>query len=416
MKQDIVVVGGGPAGLSFACSVDGLGLNVCVVEQSPLDSLRLPAEDGREIALTHRSERIMKELGAWHRIPRDAMGIIKAAKVIDGDSPLALVFGASEHSEECLGYLVPNHLIRRSLFEEAQTRSGISMLTDASVVDVHTDEAGAQVELKDGRVLAADLVVAADSRFSSMRRKMGIAADMHDFSRVAIVCRMSHSLPHEHTALECFHYGRTLAVLPLAGDLSSIVITASADEADAIVNMDEGEFNADIEQRLSGRLGSMQLHGTRWSYPLVAVHSRKFAARRFALIGDAAVGMHPVTAHGFNLGLSGQDLLVREIGKAFERGQDAGSREALAGFETAHRRDTRPMYHGTNEIVKLFTDDRAPAKVLRKLVMHVGGNLPPVKQLITRKLTEAESSGGWLPPLPPLPSKLPFPPTLPFRR
>jgi ubiquinone biosynthesis UbiH/UbiF/VisC/COQ6 family hydroxylase len=231
---------------------------------------------------------------------------------------------------------------------------------------------------------------------------------MHDFSRTAIVCRMAHEKPHQQTAMECFHYGRTLAVLPMTGNLSSVVITVSADAQNEVMDMDEALFNLDIQQRLDGYLGAMTLVGKRHMYPLVAVHARKFSATRFALIGDAAVGMHPVTAHGFNLGLSGQDILATEIKLAQAAGRDIGAREVLDRYQNKHMRATRPMYLGTNGIVTLFTNDTFPARVLRKLVLHLGNELPLVKQMITSKLTETGAPLEWLPQLPRL--LPPFPP------
>src|SRR5690606_39807154 len=93
----------------------------------------------------------------------------------------------------------------------------------------------------------------------------------------------------------------------------SIVITVNSAEVNTLLALDEAAFNREVEQRLGARLGRMRQTGERYHYPLVGVHARKFYANRFALVGDAAVGMHPVTAHGFNLGLAGQDLLVQSI-------------------------------------------------------------------------------------------------------
>ena len=151
----------------------------------------------------------------------------------------------------------------------------------------------------------ASLVVAADSRFSEIRRKMGIPASMLDFGRVAIVCRMKHRESNQATAWECFHYGQTLAVLPLSEYESSIVITVPTDKADHFMTQPVSAFNQDVEQQFGGKLGAMDLNGERFAYPLVAVWANRFVGPRFAVIGDAAVGMHPVTAHGFNLGLRG---------------------------------------------------------------------------------------------------------------
>ena len=111
--------------------------------------------------------------------------------------------------------------------------------------------------------------------------------------------------------------------------------------------------------------------------------------RRFALVGDAAVGMHPVTAHGYNLGLSGAEILAREITRAADSRVDIGHQRVLERYQRKHVRTTRPMYHGTNEIVKFFTDDRAPVKLARKLVLRFSNNFPPIRRAIRDKLTDA---------------------------
>ncbi len=392
MERDIIIIGAGPAGLSFARSIADSGLKVLIVEKSPLEQISKPDPDGREIALTHLSVGLLKELGAWSRIPADEIAPIKEAKVLDGDSPYSLDFDYRRASVDALGYMVSNHYIRKALFDEVATLGKVEIVTDLAVEDVRTDSEGVYVILSNGETVKARLVVAADSRFSATRRKMGIPAKMRDFSRVAIVCRMEHEKPHHDTATECFHYGRTLAVLPLPGNVSSIVITVSAIEANEIMQMDENEFNADIQRRFDSRLGWMKLVGKRYPYPLVAVHANRFVTNRFALIGDAAVGMHPVTAHGFNLGLRGQNTLSKVIKSAVSQGRDFSSPEVLRNYESRHMQFTRPMYLGTNGIVGLFTNDSVPMKAVRSLALRLANNFPPIKHMITRSLTEKDSS------------------------
>ena len=388
MKYDILVVGAGPAGLSFARSLKDSGLNVLVIEKAPLDDLRNPPPDGREIALTHLSVKLMKDLEAWEHIPADAISPIREAKVLNGNSPYFLDFDSKNVSGDALGYLVPNYLIRKALFEEVKPLSNVGIVTETVVESLTTDDGGGTVTLSNGETREAKLIVAADSRFSTMRREMGISSSMTDFAKTAIVCRMEHGLPHDQVAYECFHYGRTLAILPMAGNLSSIVITVHNELAGQIVDMSEEAFNADIRERFGNQLGEMRLVGERHTYPLIAVHANKFYANRFALIGDASVGMHPVTAHGFNLGLRGQATLAREIMRAANRGRDIGARRVLAKYERQHMLVTKPMYWGTNGIVGLFTDERPPVKALRSLVLRVANNLPPVKRMIKNRLTE----------------------------
>jgi ubiquinone biosynthesis UbiH/UbiF/VisC/COQ6 family hydroxylase len=388
MKYDILVIGAGPAGLSFARSFKDSGLKILVIERASLDDLRNPEPDGREIALTHLSVKLMKDLGAWQRIPAESISPIREAKVLNGDSPYFLDFDSNNVAADALGYLVPNYLIRKSLFEEAEPLKNVEILTDTVVESLSTENHGGTVTLSNGETREATLIVAADSRFSTTRRKMGISTSMTDFAKTAIVCRMEHDLAHEQVAYECFHYGRTLAILPMAGDLSSIVITVHNALAEQIINMTEDEFNQDIQERFGNQLGKMRLVGERYSYPLIAVHANKFFANRFALLGDAAVGMHPVTAHGFNLGLRGQATLAREILRAVAHDRDIGARRVLANYERRHMRVTKPMYWGTNGIVGLFTDERAPAKALRGLALRIANNLPPIKRIIKNRLTE----------------------------
>ena len=392
MNYDVIIIGAGPAGLALACSLKNTGLNILIIEKSTLDTIQDPVIDGRDIALTHLSRKLLTKQGVWSRIPATSVHPIRKAQVLDGDSPYCLDFDNQQATTDALGYLVANHVIRKALHEQVTTLSSVKILTGMSADAVHTDDHIATVRLSNGETISARLLVAADSRFSETRRRMGISADMHDFGRVAIVCRMEHELANDGTAFECFHYGRTLAVLPLSDNLSSIVITAPTDVAEEILGMDEELLNADIRQRFHNRLGGMKLTGKLYPYPLVAVHARKFVAKRFAVIGDAAVGMHPVTAHGFNLGLRGQDTLATGIKAALRQGTDIAAPGVLEKYQATHRQVTRPLYAGTNHIVSLFTDDRPPAKILRKLALRFGNHFPPVKRMISNQLTEMDAS------------------------
>jgi ubiquinone biosynthesis UbiH/UbiF/VisC/COQ6 family hydroxylase len=258
--------------------------------------------------------------------------------------------------------------------------------------DVIQLENSAQVVLVGGECIETKLVIAADSRFSSIRRKVGIPTLMKDFSKVMIITKMMHEKSHENIALECFDYGRTLALLPMIGDASSVVLTVKTDESKKILEMNEAEFNEMITSSFKASLGEMTQSGKRHSYPLVATHAQTFIAKRFALIGDAAVGMHPVTAHGYNLGLRGQDILATLIKEALEHGQDVGSSSLLKLYEKKHINLTRLMFFGTNGIVALFTNDAPVIKQVRKMVLKFAENFPPIKYLISNQLTEAKSN------------------------
>lgn len=388
MENQIVIIGAGPAGLSFAHSLANTDIQITMIEQSSKDALAHPQIDGRDIALTHFSKALLQRLGIWERFPDNAISQIKQAKVTDGDSPYVLGFDYNAKNDDCLGFMVANHHIRKVLFDEVRECANIKLMTDCSVESVRTDSTGAYVTLNNGETLDTSLIVAADSRFSASRRSMGISASMHDFGRDAIVCRMQHEHVNPGIAFECFHYGRTLAVLPISKHESSIVITVKSDQSSTVCTMSKKEFNLDIQQRFGNRLGDMKLTGKRYPYPLVAVWANQFIANRFALIGDAAVGMHPVTAHGFNLGLKSQNTLSSLIKQAALQNQDIASHELLKKYQAKHMRTARPVYLGTNAIVKLFTNDLPLPKLVRKAVLRFSNHFPPIKHVIVNQLTD----------------------------
>ena len=389
--SDIVVVGAGPAGLSFARTLADSGLRITIVEKSPLESISNPAYDGREIALTHLSKEIMERLGMWQRVPENEIYPLRDAKVWNGSSSYQLHFPqptqARGGTTDRLGNLISNPNIRKAAYDAVAEQDNVTLLAGVGVKEARTDADGAYITLDNGEQLTARLLVAADSRFSQTRRQIGISADMHDFGRTVIVCRFKHEISNCHTAVEFFQYGRTLALLPLEEHLTNCVITIDSDKAGALLAMSPEELAADLEKQLKNKLGKMEKTGTLHTYPLVGVHARRFCTTRAALIGDAAVGMHPVTAHGFNLGLESADILGKLVMQAAQNGQDIGASSLLERYDAKHQLHTRPLYHGTNAMVKLFTNEATPAKLLRNLVLRVSNNLPPVKKLITRQLT-----------------------------
>ncbi|WP_232328711.1 5-demethoxyubiquinol-8 5-hydroxylase UbiM [Sphingomonas horti] len=387
MDHDIIIVGAGPAGLALARSLRGAGFDIALIERQPREALADPAYDGREIALTHRSIRILQMLGAWARIPD--MHPLASAQVLNGGSPLALGFAPRERDDRPLGMLVSNHLIRRALWDAAADQPGLSVLAGRQVLGASAGPQGCAVALDGGDRLTGRLLVAADSRFSATRDQLGIGAAMHRLGKAMLVCRVAHEAPHGDTATEWFEHGHTIALLPLGPGQSSAVLTVGLDDAERLRRLDDNAFAAEIAARCRHRLGAMRVASSRHVYPLVTSFSDRLTVPGAALIGDAAVGMHPVTAHGFNLGLSGQARLAREILLARRRGEDWAGQAALARFETAHRRACRPIFEATNAIVRLFTDERPPARLARHAVLRAGRRVPLARRAISAMLMRA---------------------------
>jgi ubiquinone biosynthesis UbiH/UbiF/VisC/COQ6 family hydroxylase len=388
---DIIISGGGPAGLSFAACLADTDLSIAIVDPAPLNALSAPSYDGREFALTHLSERILNELEVFELIPAEARCRMKRAHVVDGDAPYALRFDHTEAGTDYLGTMVTNQAIRTALYQKIKSHKNISFLTSRRITGAQSFDGHVDIILDDESTLCARLLIGADGRQSPTRRMMGIPTSVKDLGRTCIVGIMSHSAPHEDTAFECFHYDRTLAVLPLNNGRVSVVITLPSDRADDLLAMSTEDFARDIEARFDHRVGRMDMIGDLHPYPLVLNYAESFIAPRYAALGDAAVGMHPVTAHGFNLGLRGGHMLAGEIKKAIATGGDIASPIVLRAYDRRHQMLCKPLYLGTNIVERLFTNDSNPAKILRKAMLRLGNLIKPANKLIINQLTESSA-------------------------
>lgn len=386
---DILVVGGGPAGLGFAKALAESGLSIGVVEPQDSAALADPPYDGRETALTHLSMRILRELGILEHISDADISLIKHAHVINGDDPYALKFDHHDAGEETLGYMISNQNVRKASYAALRGVENVHFLYGEKVSEAKVEAHGVAVTLAGGGTLNARLLVGADGRFSATRRMMSIPTEMDDLGRTCIVGVMNHDKPHNDTAYECFHYDRTLAVLPLNHGRVSIVITLPSAQANDLLAMDEDAFARDIQERFENRVGTMKLEGKLHPYPLVSSYAKSFVGERFALLGDAAVGMHPVTAHGYNLGLRGAHTLAGLLRKALETGGDIASPLVLRAYNRQHQIVCKPLYLGTHIVERLYTDTRRPAKIARKALLRLGNLVKPANKLIMNQLTES---------------------------
>ena len=377
---DIVVVGAGPAGIAFACGFAGSNIKIAVVDKLPRKIIANPKIDGREIALTHHSVKVLKKLNVWRYISNKSISVIKEARVLDGNSTYYLNFDHQEIEKECLGYLIPNYIIRKNLYKRLRNLSNITLISKAECLSVNFEEQHAAITLSNGKKIKTFLVVAADSRFSKMRSQMGISAYTRNFNKNMIVCRMEHEKPHKNIAYEFFRYNQTQAALPYIKNQSGIITTATKNLPSALMSMNKKKFNKQMENSFNNYFGKMRLLGKRYSYPLVTTYTKKFISHRFAVIGDAAVGMHPVTAQGFNLGLKGSEILINEVKAAIKNKTDIGLTAVLRNYQSKLHRVAAPVYLATNAIINLYTSTILPAKLTRQFILRFVNTVKPVKQ------------------------------------
>src|SRR5690606_34354325 len=147
-------------------------------------------------------------------------------------------------------------------------------------------------------------------------------------------------------------------------------------------------YSRELEARYRGRYGSMELEGAVHAYPLVATWAHRFVGQRFALAGDAAVGMHPVTAHGFNLGLASVERLAAAAADSMAMHGDPAHPSLLARYQRRHRTGSATLSLGTGLVVRVFTDDRVPVQPLRRAIIAAGRALPPLRRALADALLD----------------------------
>ncbi len=392
MIFDVAIVGAGPAGLALAIGLKGAGLRIALVERRDEAAIREPNDDGREIALTHHSVSLLQRLGSWDRVPPAVVAPLRQARVQNGPSPYALQLDpafASHPDGRPLGRFVPNSEIRRALHATAWHDDPPTLLAGTAVESVSQASGGTTVlGLADGRSVAARLVVAADSRLSPTRVKAGIGARVSRYGQTMIVCRMRHERPHEGVSTAWFDYGRQLSILPLRGDRCSVVLAMPEGEAAALLACDDDAFSVNVTTLFRSCLGAMSTEGERHSTAVVTAYADRFVGTRFALAGDAAVGMHPVTAQGFNLGLLGADTLAGLVRGAARGGRDVGGAVLLGRYERAHRSATWLAYQATTAIVRLYGTDALPARMMRDAGLRLGNTVPLLRRTLLTKMME----------------------------
>ncbi|TAN63440.1 MAG: 2-octaprenyl-6-methoxyphenyl hydroxylase [Magnetospirillum sp.] len=383
LRVDVVVIGGGPVGGLLAAVLAGAGVVVAVVEAVPPAALAAAGSDARAIAVSYTSRKVIAAAGAWESMAPEA-GPILEIRVTDNASPLFLHYDHLEIGDHPLGWIVPNPAIRRGILERLTASPGVHLLAPARITRLDRHPGGVEVELDDGRRIIAALAVAADGRGSKTRDAAGIAVTRRAYGESGIVCTMTHALPHHGIAHERFLPAGPFAILPLAGNRSGIVWTERHDRAAAICGQGDTAFREELAAKVGGFLGEIGLEGPRFHHPLSLHVAATMIAPRLALVGDAAHGMHPLAGQGMNMGIRDVAALAEVIVDARRLGLDPGAPQVLERYQRWRRFDTLLMLGLTDGLDRLFSNDLASLRLVRRLGLAAVDKLPGAKRFFMR--------------------------------
>lgn len=400
-QTDIVIVGGGLAGLSLAALLGRGGVDVVCIDRDDPAVQMGAAFDGRTTAISYGSRKVLEAAGIWAPLEASAAGAcpIETIQILDGESPVLLQFDAAEVGGRKFGWIAENRDIRRCLFDTIADMPNVRHLAPARVSDFRVDDEGVTVLTETGLSIRALLVVGADGRQSFTRQWAGIGTRGWTYNQRAIVCTAIHEQPHNNVAVEHFRSAGPFAILPMSDDeqgrhRSSVVWTEHGRDRDSALHWPQDVFDAALCARFPDGYGRVSQAGRRFAYPLGLVHAHTYIAPRMALIAEAAHGIHPIAGQGLNMGLRDVAALAELVRAAHRRGEDPGAEALLTRYQRQRRFDNMAMAGATDTLNRLFSNDFAPVAAARKFGLRTVSRLPFAKRFF---MGQAMGAAGLLP-------------------
>lgn len=379
---DLIITGGGIAGLSLACILGKQGVNVALVEPSPPASLANTPVTGRTIALMYSSLNVIRAAGLTDFI--DEFGTpLKVMRLIDdsisGQNPIYSEFDARDIDLPYFGMNIPNALLRAALFEVVTSLPSISVFS-SKLVSFNTDYK-VEAILEDGAKLEAPLIIGADGRNSPVRKISGISVWKKDYGQTAITCIINHSRSHDNTSTEFHESGGPFALVPMAGNQSAVVWVEWQEKADALLKLRRDEFESLLQIKTRDILGGITLESNPDGWPLCTIKAKRLTAQRVALMAEAAHVMSPITAQGLNLSLRDAATLAEVIIDAMRLGSDHGQVLTLANYERRRRLDIATRVSGVNTMNQLVSSESSIIKDMRRSGLKLIEAAYPLKRL-----------------------------------
>lgn len=398
-ESDVLIVGGGLAGLPLALALAQGDLTVTIVDALNPAFVTQAGFDGRVSAVAFSSCRMLARLGVVKHLAGQMQPIndivVSDGRVRAPGSSLFLHFDHTEIGDEPLGHLIENRHLRVALQKSIEESSRVRLIAPNAVRRV---DYGSHVTatLADRSTVRARVCFAADGRSSPTREAAGIKTIGWDYHQTGIVTTVEHERPHEGVAQEYFLPGGPFAILPMVGNRASLVWTESNESARTILALDDAAFADEMRARFGDYLGACTPVGPRWSYPLSLQLARDYVRPRLALIGDAAHAIHPIAGQGLNLGWRDVAAAAEVTIEAARLGLDIGALDVLERYQRWRRFDNVSLSLLMDGLNRLFSNDIAPVRFARDLGLGMVNLMGPARRFFMR---HAGGSVGDLPRL-----------------
>ncbi|CAA9889396.1 2-octaprenylphenol hydroxylase [Candidatus Methylobacter favarea] len=370
-RYEVIIVGGGMAGATAACALAHGGVKVALLDgHNPERKWPAGSVDIRVSALTKASQNILERVGAWPGMMQRGVCAYRDMRVFDARGGGELHFDCADTDSSELGHIVENRVTVAALWDELATLPSAICLTSVLVSELQLDAKARQVKLDDGRLLEAELVIAADGSESALRTMMGIEVTGWDYHQSGLVATVTTEKSHQATAWQRFLDEGPLAFLPLKNGQCSIVWTLKSETAKKYLALNDEDFLQMLEKASGGILGKMLAAGPRAAFPLRFQYARRYTDKRFALIGDAAHVMHPLAGQGANAGLLDAAAIAELVIKTRQERRPLSSSRFLRSYERWRKGDNLVMMASMDVINKIYQLTLPPFVGMRSAGMN----------------------------------------------
>lgn len=390
IDTDILVSGGGVAGLTAAAAFAAAGFRVvCTDPAPPITERDAEGADQRTTAFLQPSIPVLEAAGLWARLEPHAAPL-QVMRIIDAGGPRAeprIVkdFDAADISDRPFGWNLPNWLLRREMVARLAEMPGVTFLPGTATAGLFTRETEARVPLSDGRQVTARLVVAADGRNSPVRQAAGIGVKTIRYGQKALAFATTHPIPHGNVSTEIHRSGGPFTLVPLPDrdgrPSSAVVWMERGPEVARLAALPQPEFEAAMNERSCGILGPLTLVSRRTVWPIISQYAHRMAARRVALIAEAAHVVPPIGAQGLNMSLADLRAL---LDLTVQHRDDPGAAPVPEAYHRARHLEVRARLTGIDALNRASMLSAQPLRDLRAGALNALYSLAPVRKTLMR--------------------------------